>query len=541
MTPGEIRLPPARKAAAFGLALLAGLLAVEVFVRVAEPLLESRGPLRRPDIPPVFRFQPGNGGRFVSAGNPRVYSGQTFAAVKTPETLRIFCLGDSAAKGLPHDQPFSYPARLQAMLQEALPQRRVEVLNAAGNGFHTDATLQVFREIIEHAPDAVVVWAGNNDFRTGELLASYERLGPLRRSAAARLAARVLFPPDPMEQDRHGLGRYLVRRPSPLRTVPRLERRVRSNYEANLEAIAGECRRRGVPLLLATVPVNLKDWSPNVSTHRRGLSGSGRAAWLEKFREGVLAHERGDDAAAGAAFRAALEFDGGHADTHFRLGRALLRAGDRAGALRHFSAAAETDAYPFRAPPSLNEIAARVAREHGARLVDLVELFNAHAGGGIAGHDVFVDPVHPRPEMNVLVARAMFSALAGTDVAEGLRGRAPPSPPAVQGTARTPSVVNFLFRFHVVLHQYGQVRHLGEELKRIWDDAAAPGFDVHDYVERAVGAAEDFARLERAEMLGLEEFSKEEAEAVRSRFYGLGEAFSRFDSPENKPAGNVPN
>jgi tetratricopeptide (TPR) repeat protein len=508
------RLSRPRKLLAIGLAALGGLAVLEIAVRTGEALFPSVPPLRRNVDRPVFRLDPAQG-RFVGLG-------QSFAADKPTDGVRVFCLGGSAARGFPHAYSHSYPARLASMLKDAMPGRSVEVLNAAQDGFSSENTLAVLREVLDHRPDAVLVWTGNNEY-LARYLHTFESLGPLRASAAARLVARTFFPrkeeaPDPWAFRLAAMQR----RPNPFRTDPLHDKSIRRNYEANLRSIARECRGRGVPLFLATVPVNLKDWAPVASAHAPGLNEDGRAAWRGKFREGSLAQERGDHAAARDGFLAALRLDDGHAEAHYRLARSLLRLGERDQAKRHFLAAAENDLSAFRTRPSFNEAVARVARDHGARLVDLAGLLNGLDEDGVAGEKSVVDHVHPAAESNVPIARAMFGALADAGVAEG----PPPPPRPVPTPARNADVVNFLFRIHVVMHQYSRVRPLGEELIRLWKPADAPGLDARAFVDRVVAATEDFAALERAEALGLAAFTADQASGVRERYYALAEEFA---------------
>ncbi|HEX4046445.1 MAG TPA: hypothetical protein VH309_01350, partial [Elusimicrobiota bacterium] len=67
------------------------------------------------------------------------------------------------------------------------------------------------------------------------------------------------------------------------------------------------------------------------------------------------------------------------------------------------------------------------AREEGAALADLDVLFARRAPGGVPGWESFADGVHPRPQLNMLVARALAAAAAGEPV-EPLARKFPPAP-----------------------------------------------------------------------------------------------------------------
>ena len=65
----------------------------------------------------------------------------------------------------------------------------------------------------------------------------------------------------------------------------------------------------GVPVLLCTVPVNLRNWPPFASEHGPGLEPAELAAWTSAFAKGKARESEGDDAAALAEYARAAEID----------------------------------------------------------------------------------------------------------------------------------------------------------------------------------------------------------------------------------------
>jgi len=105
-----------------------------------------------PDFPLRF-FPPGLARQAVPFAIP---------AEKGPRTVRVVVLGESAAQGDP--EPTLGLARfLQAMLEEAVPGARVEVVNAGLVAINSHALVPMARDLARHAPDVVVVYAGNNE------------------------------------------------------------------------------------------------------------------------------------------------------------------------------------------------------------------------------------------------------------------------------------------------------------------------------------------------------------------------------------------
>ena len=83
-------------------------------------------------------------------------------AEKGPRTVRVVVLGESAAQGDPGPS-FGLGRFLQAMLEEAVPGARVEVVNAGLVAINSHALVPMARDLARHAPDVAVVYAGNNE------------------------------------------------------------------------------------------------------------------------------------------------------------------------------------------------------------------------------------------------------------------------------------------------------------------------------------------------------------------------------------------
>lgn len=86
-------------------------------------------------------------------------------AVKNTDS-RILCIGDSSTYGLgaSNTDKFSYPAQLQALLNEKAHNRKFQVLNFGVPGMNSSQVLHRFREnLLEYKPDIVIAMIGIND------------------------------------------------------------------------------------------------------------------------------------------------------------------------------------------------------------------------------------------------------------------------------------------------------------------------------------------------------------------------------------------
>ncbi|MBM4087298.1 MAG: SGNH/GDSL hydrolase family protein, partial [Planctomycetes bacterium] len=163
----------ARKKVVFACVAVAALLALaEAGLRLAGCPVGPR--LREVDwtLRECARFFPcvregGAGGQHA-----RVYSfpagptdrGMTFCARKPRGTLRLFCLGDSAAYGRPYFPQAAFSAWLARDLRIALPGRPIEVINAAQPGMDSFGVRLVAGEALQFQPDLIIVYCGNNEF-----------------------------------------------------------------------------------------------------------------------------------------------------------------------------------------------------------------------------------------------------------------------------------------------------------------------------------------------------------------------------------------
>ena len=87
-----------------------------------------------------------------------------FVMPKPAGTFRIMLVGESAAKGYPQPRNLSMGSFLQALLQERWLDRRVEVINLGTTAVASFPLVYLTQAAVEHQPDLVVLYVGNNEF-----------------------------------------------------------------------------------------------------------------------------------------------------------------------------------------------------------------------------------------------------------------------------------------------------------------------------------------------------------------------------------------
>ena len=359
---------------------------------------------------PLFERAPGPGGdAWVTAPGKRPwFNEQRFAAPQPAHTLRLFSLGGSTTYGRPYDDRTSFSAWLRELLPRVDQGRSHEVINAGGISYASYRVLEVLREVLEHEPDALIVYTGHNEFleertyrdvtaapawlrQLGGLL-SGTRLYALAHRALvddtagehAPRAARDAGPdgsdPDGPDTDdpAPAVTREVTTRlddvvgPDAYVRDDALRARILEHFRHNLNAMAELARRHDVPLILVAPASSLADCTP--------------------FQA---------DAAAGP------ERD---ADALYAAGMAALADGRRDEARRLLTAARDQDVCALRAPTEFVQAVRDVAAARNLPLVDVPALLAAR-GADVPGRDWFLDHVHPTVEGHGLIAEGLLAAL----------------------------------------------------------------------------------------------------------------------------------
>ena len=215
-----------------------------------------------------------------------------------PETRRVVLLGDSYAFGLGVDQSQTLAAQLESRLQASC--RSVAVLNLGVPGYHTGQELVLAERIgFDLDPDLMVLLFYANDETTeafqydpatrvlyGDALpVPYWLKGPLARSAAYRWLARAKVGRMRTRGDLTAMGD---------RHWPVTRSRLESLFQA--------CANRGVPVVLANVPMLLSsetlqrpDWTGHQNYERVAhLAERHEIPWVD-LRSVLLAEKQSPD------------------------------------------------------------------------------------------------------------------------------------------------------------------------------------------------------------------------------------------------------
>lgn len=460
--------------------------------------------------------------------------------------LRVFILGASAAAGWPYQLgDTNIRALLETKLRKLYPGRPIEVISMAAGTYGSHRVKLILEEALRYNPDVLFLYNGNNEFLENLVFRPRNPPPPWDRSAAARLSYRVfvtLTTPLPrFDVKNYGFDdqvsnhlSFAFSQASRYREDPRQFQLLLDHYRFNIDAMVTSAGEAKVPIFLLTCPVNLRDWSPNVSRHREGLGATAKARWTALFRDGLLAVERGDFAAAVAPLRGAIGLDDEYAEAHFRLAEALRRTGHRIEAKAEYVRALERDAFPFRELPEFQRVLREIAARRDVPLVDIIPPLEAVAEDGIAGYDVLVDYVHLTEQSQEIAAHEMVRALEERGLLPGIsdadveRTRV-----AIQKRfwpARDVYAVDVTYTSALIMHQYDRLDALYAELVEVLTRAPRedPSLAAHCqerlltfHQVQAIAVA--YRELVRAEKLGelRESFTPEQAQRIYGAYVDM--------------------
>jgi len=347
-----------------------------------------------------------------------------FPAGKTPGTLRIVVQGGSSAAGWPYGFGASLAGMLQQRLQASLPQRNVELISTAMTAVNSYTLMDFADEIIAQQPDAVLIYAGHNEYLGVLGVGSAVSAGRTRPVVLAYLALRDLRVLQLLKHTYLGITRRGSPGEARSKTGPTLMRRIvgkshiafdsplyhrgLDQFRDNLSALLARYRDAGIPVYIGTLASNERDLPPFASM----LAPETDAAdWRGHFETGLKALHDGDNDLAGTSLGAALALDNSAASVHFALGRLYERQGDYPAARSAYLEARDRDQLRFRAPQGFNDLIRTVAADHDAHLVEVEASLLEHARHGIIGNELMLEHLHPNLEGYFLLADAYYQSL----------------------------------------------------------------------------------------------------------------------------------
>ncbi|MEM1094971.1 MAG: tetratricopeptide repeat protein [Bacteroidota bacterium] len=349
-----------------------------------------------------------------------------FLAEKPENALRIVVQGGSSAAGYPYYHGGSFSRMLKQRLQASYPDRHVEVINTAMAAINSYTLLDFADEIIAQQPDAVLIYAGHNEYYGALGVGSSESVGQF--PGLIRLYLR-LHDIRTIQLLRDGL-RWTVtqfgargRGEAPGSTL--MERMVAEQsiaYDSPIYAMggaqfSGNMRRllqryadARIPVFVGTLASNER-FKPFI-----GTPASAVESWSQAYRQGLDAASMGDTTAAFDALALAIAADSSAADAFYARARIHDALGQYDAAADAYVAAKDRDLLRFRAPEWFNALLREAADATGATVVETQDHLRANSPGSIIDDALMLEHLHPNLQGYFLIADRFYDALLDADV-----------------------------------------------------------------------------------------------------------------------------
>ncbi len=314
-----------------------------------------------------------------------------FLKEKPANGYRIFVLGGSTTAGYPYGNNGMFTRILHRRLSDTFPDRHIEVINTAMSAVNTYTLWDYMDEILAQKPDALLIYAGHNEFYGALGVASVESLGkyPGIVKTYLKLQRYKIFVllRDIIGNIKKWLGTGFAPEQGTNPTATMMERIVReqtipfgsSLYEAgkkqfrqNLRDIIKKAREAGLPVVVSELVSNIRDQQPFISVEAD-------------------------------TFPPAREI--------FHAARTLEKSGQYQAARKAYYRAKDLDALRFRATEEFNAIIHEVAAAFDIPVVPMTSRFEAASPHGLIGNNLMHEHLHPKIDGYFLMADAFYNTM----------------------------------------------------------------------------------------------------------------------------------
>ena len=317
-----------------------------------------------------------------------------FLKEKPDNGFRIFVIGSSTAAGFPYNVSNSFSRILQQRLQDSYPDHYVEVINIAITAINSYSFYDMIDQILKEQPDALLIYAGHNEFYGAMGIASIEGLGGFRSLKLAHLKLlklrvyqltgtlinkiRAIIPTPPNKEGQPGesLMESIARHKS-IEYESHIYKTAHEHYEKNMGSILKKANNQNVTVLFSEVVGNIKDLEPFVAVNSE-------------------------------LFPSANEV--------FNNARQLEKSGDIAKAKELYYQAKDLDGLRFRASEDINRIIHKLSKKYHAIPVPMKTVFENHSPENLIGNNLLTEHVHPNIDGYFLMADAFYNILIENDI-----------------------------------------------------------------------------------------------------------------------------
>jgi tetratricopeptide (TPR) repeat protein len=337
--------------------------------------------------PRYFEINRSVGERYFNQQDHTTPLTERFLKEKPVNGYRIFVLGESTVQGFPYDANVAFPKIIQRRLQDIFPHRTIEVINLGLTAVNSYTLVDFSGELLEQKPDAVLIYAGHNEYYGALGVASMEGgsiphwLKKLHLNFVQYRTYQLL---------QKGIG-SMVKLVHPKTTdeakATLMEKMVGRNlipyhsklyydgvrvFTDNMSELIGKMNNNHVPVIISDLVSNVGDLAPFHSMRYEQYPPADSVYLIAKQLEADHAFDKAKD---------------------------------------EFHRAKDLDVIRFRASEDLNSVIAHLADSLKIYSLSLKSLFEQHSPHGIIGSNLMTDQLHPTVDGYFLMAEGFLSAM----------------------------------------------------------------------------------------------------------------------------------
>lgn len=310
-----------------------------------------------------------------------------FLINKPDSCYRIFVMGGSTAAGFPYENGISFSRILHHRLQDAFPNTHIEVVNVAMDAINSYALVDYTNEIIKQKPDAVLIYAGHNEFYGAFGVSSVEIGGNVKWVKRVHLSLIHLRGYQLLQKAGAGFAKMFSSKDINPNKGSLMERMAEdkiivpgsdiykagiSQYSVNMDVVLNKFKIAGIPVILSELISNIANQEPFISIVSQDYPV--KADWFEYGNK--LEKQMKYDSARIAYYKAK-----------------------------------DLDGIMFRAPEDINKTIHHLAKKYTIPVVPLKNIFESHSPHGLIGENLLLEHLHPNIDGYFLMANAFFKTM----------------------------------------------------------------------------------------------------------------------------------
>lgn len=315
-----------------------------------------------------------------------------FLEKKPENTFRIFMMGSSTVYGFPYERNLMFSRILHQRLESAFPNKKIEMVNTSITAINSFTLLDFAGQILKYEPDAILIYAGHNEFYGAFGVGSNEtmsknktltrlhiflmnlKLYQLVRNSIAGLSKAVAGKND---GEIHGTLMKRMVGNSDIIYGSEKYKIAMGRFRQNMDEILTKADKQKVPVFISELVSNVHDMKPFNSISENGAES---------------------------------------AQTVFESAQKAEKEGDFDRALELYYKAKDLDCIRFRASEDVNRIIDELAGKHKAHKIPMLKVFQENSPNKFIGNNLMTEHLHPNIEGNFLMADAFFHEIVDSRI-----------------------------------------------------------------------------------------------------------------------------